>query len=109
MPFLPLAVKHATYGHIDARGLKALMDANTSFLLLDARGNKWNEGTTIPGARLASYEFSQEELKQIIPSKNDLIIVYCYTFTCPFSRYLINKLIELGNSVITMCLNIQEA
>lgn len=90
------AVKQATYGHIDARGLKALMDANTPFLLLDARGNKWNDGTMLPGAILASYEFSQEELEQIIPSKNDLIIVYCFTFSCPLSRYLTDKLVELG-------------
>ncbi len=34
------AVKLATYGHIDARGLKALIDTNT----LDPRGNKWNVG-----------------------------------------------------------------
>ncbi|MFA6916142.1 MAG: rhodanese-like domain-containing protein [Parachlamydiales bacterium] len=95
------AVKRTPYGHIDARGLKALMDANTSFFLLDARGNKWNDGTMIPGARLASYEFSPEELEQIIPNQNDLIIVYCYTFTCPLSRYLTDKLVELGyNNVL---------
>lgn len=95
------AVKHATYGHIDARGLKALMDSNSSFLLLDARGNKWNNGTMIPGARLASYEFSEEQLEQIIPSQNDLIVVYCYTFTCPLSRYLTDKLVALGyNNVL---------
>jgi phage shock protein E len=90
------AIKVATYGHIDARGLKALMDANTPFLLLDARGHKWNDKTRIPGAILASYELSSEELEQIIPNRNDLIVVYCYTFTCPLSRYLIDKLIEFG-------------
>lgn len=90
------AVKLATYGHIDARGLKALIDANIPFLLLDARGHKWNDGTMIPGATLASYEFSSEELEQIIPNKNHLIVVYCYTFTCPLSRYLTDKLVDLG-------------
>jgi rhodanese-related sulfurtransferase len=77
------------------------MDANTAFLLLDARGNKWNDGNIIPGAKFASYEFSKEELEQIIPSQNDLIVVYCYSFTCPLSRYLTDKLIELGyNNVL---------
>lgn len=90
------AVRHATYGHIDARGLKALIDINTPFILLDARGNKWNDATMIPGARLASYEFSIEELEQVIPNQNDLIVVYCYTFTCPLSRYLTDKLVDLG-------------
>lgn len=90
------AVKLATYGHVDARGLKALMDTNTSFFLLDARGHKWNDGTMIPGADLASYEFSSEELEQLIPHRDHLIIVYCYNFTCPLSRYLADKLVELG-------------
>lgn len=89
-------VKVATYGHIDAKGLKALMDASTPIFLLDARGNKWNDGTMIPGAILASYEFSSEELEQIIPNQNDLIIVYCYSFACPLSRYLTDKLVDLG-------------
>lgn len=90
------AVKEATYGHIDARGLKALIDANTPFILLDARGHKWNDGTKLPNAILASYEFSAEELEQILPDQNSLIVVYCFTFKCPLSRYLTDKLVELG-------------
>lgn len=90
------AVKTATYGHIDTRGLKALVDANTPLILLDARGNKWNDGTKIPGARMASYEFSAEELAQIIPNPNNLIVVYCFSSRCPLSRYLTEKLVSLG-------------
>ena len=95
------AVKQATYGHVDARGLKALMDANTPLMILDARGHKWNDGTQIPGAVLASYEFSAEELEQIIPDPNTLVVVYCYSFGCPLSRYLTDKLVDLGyNNVL---------
>jgi rhodanese-related sulfurtransferase len=95
------AVKLATYGHIDARGLKALIDAHTPLVLLDARGHKWNDGTMIPGAQLASYEYTTEELEQIVSNQNSLIVVYCYTFTCPLSRYLTDKLVELGyNNVL---------
>lgn len=90
------AVKTATYGHIDARGLKALIESNTPLTLLDARGHKWNDGTMIPGARLASYQFSEAELLEVIPNKEELIVVYCYTFSCPLSRYLTDKLVELG-------------
>lgn len=90
------AVKAATYGHIDARGLKALIESNTPFVLLDARGQKWNDGTMIPGAKLAYYQFTPEEMKEVIPNQDDLIVVYCYTFTCPLSRYLTDKLVEYG-------------
>jgi hypothetical protein len=72
------------------------MESNTPFTLLDARGHKWKDGTTIPGAFFASYEFSLEELEQVIPNQNDLIVVYCYSFTCPLSRLLTDKLVEFG-------------
>jgi phage shock protein E len=90
------AVKSAVYGHIDAKGLKALIDSQTTFTLLDARGNKWNDGNIIPGAQLASYEYSPEELDTIIPNKETLVVVYCYSFTCPLSPRLAQKLVDWG-------------
>ena len=90
------AVKSATYGHIDARALKNLMDANVPFILLDARGKKWNDKNIIPGAKQASYEYSLEELQQIIPNFDTLVVVYGYSFTCPLSRKLADRLIECG-------------
>jgi phage shock protein E len=90
------AVTSAVYGHIDAKGLKALIDSQTVFTLLDARGNKWNDGNIIPGAQLASYEYSPEELEAIIPNKETLVVVYCYSFTCPLSPRLAQKLVDLG-------------
>lgn len=90
------AVKNATYGHIDAKGLKVLMDVATPLTILDARGHKWHDGSKIPGAILASYGFSEEELRAIIPDENALVVVYCFSFSCPLSRYLVDKLVELG-------------
>lgn len=91
-----VAVKTAAYGHIDARGLKNLIESNTSFVLLDARGKDWHDGTVIHGAKLAFYTDTAEELESIIPDKNDLIVVYCYSFTCPLSDRLAQKLLNLG-------------
>lgn len=90
------AVKMATYGHMDARALKAMIDSSTSFLLLDSRGHKWHDGNKIPGAKLASYEYSAEEIEQVAPNKEELIVVYCFTFNCPLSRRLADKLVEFG-------------
>ncbi|MBX9924171.1 MAG: rhodanese-like domain-containing protein [Rhabdochlamydiaceae bacterium] len=90
------AVKMATYGHIDAKGLKALLDSQTPLILLDARGDKWNDGNIIPGAILASYENSEEELEMVIPTKDSLVVVYCFSFTCPLSARLAQKLVEWG-------------
>lgn len=90
------AVKTALYGHIDAKGLKALLDSKTPLVLLDARGDKWHDGNIIPGAILASYENSEEELKMLISSKDCLVVVYCFSFTCPLSSRLAQKLVEWG-------------
>lgn len=92
------AVKLATYGHLDARALKALLDSNTPLTLLDARGDKWHDGHIIPGAKLASYEYTEEALKQAAPYRDGLVIVYCYSFTCPLSGRLADKLVQLGYS-----------
>lgn len=92
------AVKLATYGHLDARALKALIDSETPLTLLDARGNKWSDGEKILGAKLASYEYSEEAIRQVAPYLDGLVVVYCYSFTCPLSGRLADKLVQLGYS-----------
>lgn len=89
-------VKLANYGHIDAKGLKALMDSKTPFVLLDARGNDWSDGNKIQGAILASYKNSPEELELIIPHTDTLVVVYCFSATCPLSPRLAQKLVDWG-------------
>lgn len=76
-------VKLADYGHIDAKGLKALTDSKTAFVLLDARGKDFSDANKIPGAIMASYKNSPEELDLIVPYTDTLVVVYCYTSTCP--------------------------
>lgn len=90
------SVKNAKYGHIDAKALLGLIESQTPFVLLDARGDKWHDGNIIPNAKLASYEYSEEELKSIIGNKEDLIVVYCFSFNCPLSRRLADKLVDNG-------------
>lgn len=90
------AVQQAINGHIDAKGLQALMDSRVPFVLLDARGHKWHDNNIIPGAEMASYETSAEELAEIIPETDSLIVVYCYSFTCPLGRKLVKHLVEVG-------------
>lgn len=90
------AVQSAVYGHIDAKGLKALIDSQTPFVLLDARGENWHDGNKIPGAQLASYLDSPEWIDQLIPYSDSLVVVYCYSFTCSLSPRLAEYLVDLG-------------
>ena len=90
------AVQAAVYGHIDAKGLKAVLDARMPLVLLDGRGNNWHDGTIIPGAKLAWYEDSAEDFAKLIPNLDTLVVVYCYSFSCPLSPRLAQKLVDLG-------------
>ncbi len=89
-------VKLAQYGHIDTKGLKALIDSQFPFVLLDARGNQWKDPNIIPGAILVSLENSPEELEMIIPNKDALVVVYCFSITCPLGPKLAQKLVQWG-------------
>lgn len=91
-----MEVNGAAYGQINARGLKALIDSQLPFVLLDARGDKWHDENIIPGAKLASYGSSPEELETLIPNKESLIVIYCYSPTCPLGPRLAQKLVDLG-------------
>ena len=44
----------------------------------------------------SSYETSAEEFERLIPNQEALVVVYCYTFTCPLSTKLAHRLLELG-------------
>ncbi len=94
------AVRAAQFGQVDARGLKILIDSQAPMVILDARGRNWNDPNIIPGAQFASSTFTDEEIFKLVPQKDLLIVVYCYSSSCPLGKKLILKLIELGYSNI---------
>jgi rhodanese-related sulfurtransferase len=91
-----IAVTTAEYGHIDAKGLKSLIDSGLPIVILDARGHKWSDPNKLPGALSASYESSFDELETIIPTQQTLVVVYCYSSTCPLCCKLARRLVEFG-------------
>lgn len=85
-----------SYGHIDALGLKALLDSKISLDLLDARSDKYFHGEVIPSAKRLPSNSSLEEIKKTIGNKNQLIIVYCAGEGCEASKKLATILIQEG-------------
>ena len=81
---------------IDTETLKEVMESGSPFILLDARGDHWNDRNIIPGAKLAASDFSEARLASLIPSKESLIIVYAFSASCPKGRMLVDKLMSLG-------------
>jgi rhodanese-related sulfurtransferase len=86
----------APFGTIDSKALKALMDTHTPMVLIDARGDDWNVGTTIAGAKLARHDSPVELFSKLIPQKDTLVVVFCYSASCPLGPKLRDKLVSLG-------------
>jgi len=83
---------------INTAGLKALIDAKTSFVLIDARSGKWDDGKRIPGAKTLDASASDEKIAEMLPDKSALIVTYCGGLKCPASNQLAERLAKMGYS-----------
>lgn len=92
----PEDVKSAQYGHIDAKGLKALIESNIPFTLIDARTRPVGDKNVIIGSKFARASDTDEYIFSVIPNLNELIVVHCYSYSCPYAGSLAHRLLDLG-------------
>ncbi|MBN9343426.1 MAG: hypothetical protein BGO76_05290 [Caedibacter sp. 38-128] len=83
-------------GTIDMLGLEALINAKTPLVLIDARTDKYFDGTLILGAKRLHVESSEADVAKLLPEKNTLIVVYCAGVSCPASKMMASRLIKEG-------------
>ena len=88
------AVQH--WGQIDMQGLEELVNGKVPFSLVDARSDKWFDGTLIAGARRLPADASKETIEKTLPSKTELVVVYCGGEQCPASKTLAQRLADYG-------------
>lgn len=88
------------YGHVDTKGLAALISSEVPLVILDARSYKWDDGKRIASAQGLFYTTTAEDAAAVIPSLDSLVVVYCTNSDCPASMYLAKRLSELGYSNI---------
>lgn len=84
------------YQEISISELKEWFDQNKPMLVLDARSKKYDDNTRLPGAKWLSYEASENEIMKMIPSKSQLVVVYCWSSECRASKFLIERLSAMG-------------
>lgn len=84
------------HNEISSDQLKSWYDQNKTMIVLDARTKPYFDGTLLPNAKWLSAESTEEEIKAAIPSKNSLVVVYCYGVGCPASAWLYDKLVSMG-------------
>ena len=67
----------AVYVNITAEEAKQIMDSEEGYIILDARTREEYAEGHIPGATQISHEEIKEKAAEILPDKNQLILVYC--------------------------------
>ena len=65
------------YGNITAEEAKQIMDTEVGYIILDVREQAEYDGGHIPGAILIPYTQIEDKANEMLPNKDQLILVYC--------------------------------
>lgn len=84
------------YKVIHADELKSWYDQGKEMIVIDSRSKPYFDGIVLPNAKWLSYDVSESELKNILPSKDSTIVVYCSSTACPASKYMADRLVKSG-------------
>lgn len=94
---LPIyALEESTHREIQAEQLKAWYDQKKPMTVLDARSKAYFDGRLLPNAIWLPSDSSEATVKETLPKKDALIVVYCLGVKCPASGWLYEKLIAMG-------------
>ena len=69
--------QEAAYMNITAQEAKAIMDSQEGFVILDVREQYEYDESHIPGAVLLPLGQVEEKAQEVLPDKDQLILVYC--------------------------------
>jgi len=84
------------WGEINTKGLEVLLHSKIPMTLVDARKDKYFDGTLILGAKRLPSDSTHEAIEEILPNKHQLTVVYCAGEGCEASKNLAKRLVEMG-------------
>ena len=84
----------AAYLNITAEEAKQFMDTEEGYIILDVRTQEEYDEGHIPGAIVISHEEIKEKAEEVLPDKDQLILVYCRSGRR--SKIAAEALVELG-------------
>ena len=84
----------AVYVNITAGEAKQIMDSEEGYIILDVRTQEEYDQGHIPGAIVISHEEIEEKANEMLPNKDQLILVYCRSGRR--SKIAAEALVELG-------------
>ncbi len=80
------------FGQINTIGLKLLLNKNVPLILVDGRSAEAYQKNHIPGAVNLTYKATDQEIAQVLPDHNALLVVYCSNSACPKAGMLLERL-----------------
>ena len=86
--------REAVYMNITAQEAKQIMDSQEGYIILDVREQEEFDQGHIPGAILIPYTQIEERAEEVLPDKEQLILVYCRSGRR--SKIAAEALVELG-------------
>jgi rhodanese-related sulfurtransferase len=81
---------------VGTAALKTMMDAGVPMIPVDSRTGKYDDGRRIPGAVSLSPVATEQEIQNVLKSKDALIISYCANLKCHASLMMGVRLQALG-------------
>ena len=69
--------QEAAYMNISAQEAKQIMDTQEGYIILDTRAQYEYDESHIPGAIVIPHDAIEEKAEQLLPKKDQLILVYC--------------------------------
>ena len=91
-----MAAPTAPIKAIHTQDLSEMIMVGKTLVILDARSTPYDDLTRIPGAKLLPYNTPENDIKEAIPGRDSMIVVYCTSTKCPASNYLAERLVRLG-------------
>ena len=86
--------QEAVYMNITAEEAKKIMDTEEGYIILDVREQDEYDAGHIPGAILIPYTQMEEKADDMLPDKDQLLLVYCRSGRR--SKIAAEALVELG-------------
>ena len=86
--------QEAVYMNITPQEAKQIMDSEEGYIILDTRTQAEYDEGHIPGAIVISHDEITEKAEQLLPNKDQLLLVYCRSGRR--SKLAAEALVELG-------------
>lgn len=84
--------------NITRNEIKQHLDNDDHMILVEALPERYYRHTRLPGAKLLPHDQVHELAPEVLPNKDDFIVVYCANTPCKNSTEASSALVKLGYS-----------